>query len=57
MRANGVVKDIILGRVEGTRRRGMQRTRWMDVLKGATGMTLHQLNEKAWNRSKWKLFV
>ena len=57
VRASGMEKDIMLGRVEGTRRRGRQRTRWLDVLKEFTGMSLHQLNETAMNRSEWRSFV
>ena len=57
IRANGMEKDIMLGGVEGTRRRGKQRTRSLDVLKEVTGMTLHQLNETAVNRSEWRSFV
>ena len=57
IRARGMEKDIILGTVEGTRRRGSHRTRWLDVLKEFTGMSLHQLNETAMNRSEWRSFV
>ena len=57
IRASGMEKDIMLGRVEGTRRRGRQRTRWLDVLKEFTGMSLHQLNQTAMNRSEWRSFV
>ena len=57
IRASGMEKDIMLGRVEGTRRRDGQRTRWLDVLKEFTGMSLHQLNETAMNRSEWRSFV
>ena len=57
IRAGGMEKDIMLGRIEGTKRRGRQRTRWLDVLKEFTGMSLHQLNETAMNRSEWRSFV
>ena len=50
IRASGMEKDTILVRVEGTRRRGKQRTRWLDVLKELAGMSLHQLNETAMNK-------
>ena len=46
----------MLGRVEGTRRRGRQITGWLDVLKKLIGMSLHQLNETTMNRSEWGLF-
>ena len=57
IRARGMEKDIMLGKAEETRRRGRQRTRWLDVLKESTGMSLHQLNETAMNRSECRWFV
>ena len=57
IRASEVEENIMLGRVQGTRRRGRQRTRWLDVLKESTPMSLHKRKETAMNRSKWRLFV
>jgi len=50
MQACGIEKDVMLVKVEGTRRRGRQRTRWIDSLKGITGMTLNELKEAVMNR-------
>ena len=54
---SGMEKDVVLGTVEGTRKRGRQRTRWLDALKELTGMSLHQLDETSMNRSEWRSFV
>ena len=37
MRANGMEKSIMLGKIEGTRRRDRQRTRWEDGVIGGDG--------------------
>jgi len=57
MRSSGIEKDVTLGNVEGTRRRGRQRTRWLNSLKEITGMTLYELKEKAMNRIDRRMFV
>ena len=57
MRASGIEKDVMLGKVEGTRRRGRQRTRWLNSLRDITGVTLDVLKEKAMNRMEWRMFV
>ena len=57
IRANGTEKGITLKSVEGVRRQCSQRTRWLDLLKESTGMSLHQLNETAVNRLAWRSFV
>ena len=57
MRSSGLRKDVMLGKVERTRRHGRQRTRWLDSLKGITGMTLYELKETAMNRVDWRMFV
>ena len=56
IRAKGMEKDIMLGMVGRTKRRGRQRTRWLDELKEITRMSLQQLNETIMNRSEWRLF-
>ena len=57
MRASGLDRDVMLGKVEGTRKHGRQRTRWLDSLKDITGMTLYELKETAMNRVDWRMFV
>ena len=50
MQASGIEKDVMLGKVPGTRRRDRQRARWLDSLKDITVMTFYELKEKAMNR-------
>ena len=57
MHASRIEKDVMLGKVEGTRRRGRERTRWLNSLKDVTGMTLYELKEKAMNRMEWRMFI
>ena len=57
MRSSELEKDVMLGKVEGTRRRGRQRTRWLDSLKNITGMTMYEIKETAMNRIDWRMFV
>jgi hypothetical protein len=50
--------DIMLGQVEGHRRQGKPRMRWLDSIKEATGLRLEDLKEAIQNRkngvSWWK---
>ena len=57
MRACGIEIDDILGKVEGAKRRGRQRTRWADSLKNVTGVTLYELKDAVMNRIVWRMFV
>ena len=38
-------KPLILGKIEGRRRRGQQRTRWLDGITDSTDMNLRKLQE------------
>ena len=44
-RANLLEKALMLGKVEGRRRRGRQRTRWLDSITDSTDMNLSKLQE------------
>ena len=46
--------NIMLGKTEGGRRRGRQRTRWIEVVTNSTGRTLDDLKEMVLNRNAWK---
>ena len=49
--------SIMLGKTEGTRRRGRPRTRWMDGVKEAVGMKLGQLKEVVKDRKLWRKVI
>jgi hypothetical protein len=55
MRTEGTLeRDIILGKVEGHRRQGRPRLRWIDSIKEATGLSLEVLKESVKDRKKWR---
>ena len=56
-RARGLEYYIMTGKVEGSRRRGRQRSRWVDFIKKETGTGIRELCEKANERSEWRNFV
>ena len=50
-------RDIILGKVEGHRKQGKPRMRWLDSIKQATGLRLEDLKEAVQDRKKWRTVV
>jgi len=49
--------DIMLGQVEGHRKQGKPRMRWLDGIKEATGLRLEDLREAVQDRKKWRILV
>ena len=49
-RASSLEKTLILGKIEGKRRRGQQRMRWFDNIIGSTDMSLSKLWETVEDR-------
>ena len=49
-RANSLEKTLMLGKIEGRRRRGQQRMRWLDGITGSTDMNLSKLQETVKDR-------
>ena len=43
--ADSVEKDLMLGKIEGKRRRGRQRMRWLDSITDSMNMNLNKLGE------------
>jgi hypothetical protein len=50
-------RDIMLGQVEGHRKQGKPRMRWLDRIKEATGLRLEDLREAVQDRTKWRALV
>jgi len=50
-------RDIMLGQVEGQRKQGKPRMRWLDSIKEATGLRLEDLRGAVQDRKKWHTLV
>jgi hypothetical protein len=57
-RTNGTLEqDIMIGEVDGSRRQGRPRLRWIDNIKKITGFGLEKLKEIVKDRNKWRRLV